>query len=357
MRQITSSPSLLRVPDAGAADSRLWTVFRALREARGQMGLRPHHLNTLAALISFLRPDSGTVVFASNRSILERLNGACERTLQRHIQDLVGHGLVTRCDSSNKKRFRLRAADEILAFGLDLSPLLNRSAEITAIAEEAQATRARIALIRQRILQCLAERKTDGIMVPDEREISLALRRKPRIEVLESIAASLKVFRSSVPSVEGAGSPSPADRMSPSLSPDVGHYHKSEDKRPYETGEITSVRHRPVDRTKLIKLISSSCGDAVAWLDKDVLNWSNLLRKTPELASWIGIHRDQYVSSEKALGPERTAATLMGVLQLGSHILNPGAYFHSITLGSRSGHFDVERWLLRLRSKKLAVER
>ena len=151
----------------------------AVRTIRRELGLSTGDLLVLDALLSFLPcrdPKTGEdrpiapglmlVVFASNAVLAERANGMEERVLRRHIARLCAAGLLRRKDSATGKRFPLKADGVIRdAFGLDLTPLLERHPELTRQAEEARrreeelrsiraealALRARALVMRERI--------------------------------------------------------------------------------------------------------------------------------------------------------------------------------------------------------------
>uniref|UniRef100_A0AAN0M5V2 Helix-turn-helix domain-containing protein n=1 Tax=Yoonia rhodophyticola TaxID=3137370 RepID=A0AAN0M5V2_9RHOB len=106
-----------------AAETDIWTIFRALRDARSVFGLRPGHIQTLQAMLSFLKPGHGETVFASNNSICQRVGGIDERTLRRHINRFVELGFIKRNDSSNRKRYRVRSSGgHCISYGLSLAP-------------------------------------------------------------------------------------------------------------------------------------------------------------------------------------------------------------------------------------------
>ena len=87
-----------------SSETDFWAIFRALRDSHTQFGLRPGHMQTLQALLSFLKPGHGETVFASNSEICRRVGGIDERTLRRHINRFVELGFMTRHDSPNRKR-------------------------------------------------------------------------------------------------------------------------------------------------------------------------------------------------------------------------------------------------------------
>ncbi|HEV8036910.1 MAG TPA: plasmid replication protein RepC [Yoonia sp.] len=139
------------------SETDVWTIFRALRDARSMFGLRPSHIQTLQAMLSFLKPGHGETVFASNNSICQRVGGIDERTLRRHINRLVEVGFIKRNDSSNRKRYRVRSSDgHRISYGLSLAPLLQRASELIAIAQEMENNRRDRIFVRKQILTKLA---------------------------------------------------------------------------------------------------------------------------------------------------------------------------------------------------------
>ena len=154
-------------------------LLPAVRIIRHQLGLSTGDLLVLDALLSFLpcrdrktgedrpiTPELMLVVFASNAALAERANGMEERVLRRHIARLCEAGLLRRKDSATGKRFPLKAEGVIRdAFGLDLTPLLERHPELTrraaeerqreeelrSVRAEALALRARALAMRERI--------------------------------------------------------------------------------------------------------------------------------------------------------------------------------------------------------------
>ena len=124
-----------------------WEALRALGVARKRYGLSDRELSVLQALISFhpgrtLDPRGGPlVVYPSNRTICERLNGMPCSTMRRHLARLVAVGLIIRRDSPNGKRYSRRYAGEKIAFGFDLTPLAARFQEFSDAARRRAAGR------------------------------------------------------------------------------------------------------------------------------------------------------------------------------------------------------------------------
>ena len=144
-------------------------LMPTLRTIRREHGLSTGDLLVLGALLSFLPcrdPETGTerpispgmilVVFAGNAALCDRAHGMDERVLRRHLSRLSEVGLIRRKQSATGKRFPLKRAGVIRdAFGIDLSPLLERHLELT---EQAQETRRRVEELRAERAEALALR-------------------------------------------------------------------------------------------------------------------------------------------------------------------------------------------------------
>jgi replication initiation protein RepC len=127
-------------------------LMSAVNTAGKSLGLRPATVVVLDALLSCLpcadaktgaeipiTPLTLLTVFACNDTLCFRAKGITDRQLRRHLERLEQLGLITRRDSANGKRFPLMRQGKVVgAFGIDLSPLLERSAQIIAMAQKAR---------------------------------------------------------------------------------------------------------------------------------------------------------------------------------------------------------------------------
>lgn len=314
-----------------------WTVFRDLRDARAALGLKSRHLTTLAALLSFLRPGGPMVVFAANRSILDRLNGLCERSLQRHVRDLAAAGLLLRQDSPNGKRFRLTGSDSTLAYGFDLAPLMARVAEIAALADAARAALHDARLWRQRVLDRLAA-LAGTIPAETEHPIRLMLRRPHPAQVWQEVLAQLDPISHAQAQVSA--------ELSASDRQDVGHHQMSKEDVSIEGGAPPAPPEE--GRNRLLRKLRDACPDMAQWIEGGLGNWDRVHAQIRRVAGWIGVGDSLYSAAATRIGPDRAAATLCGILQMGSRIRQPAAYFQSLTLGRRARTFDPVVLLNRL---------
>ena len=125
-------------------------LLAAVNTAGKSLGLRPATVVVLDALLSCLpctdaktgaevpiTPLTLLTVFACNDTLCFRAKGITDRQLRRHLERLEQLGLITRRDSANGKRFPLMRQGKVIgAFGIDLSPLLERSAQIIELAQK-----------------------------------------------------------------------------------------------------------------------------------------------------------------------------------------------------------------------------
>lgn len=352
MRQVSyQTPTASQGAEADRHTAPWWPVFRDLRDARTSYGLKARHLTTLAALLSFLRDGDGQMtVFASNRSILERLNGLCERTFQRHITQLVEVGLLRRNDSSNRKRFRLRGpASLILSYGLDLSPLMEKADEIASRARVERDRLAYTAILRQQILKLLSSDQLSGICAARETQLRKSLRRKQPIAALEAALSELQtsLTDSDVSSEALDRSNDQSDNLSTNNSQTVGHIHESneEDIDRYEAPRPPMTQPA---RCKLLEVLRKACPSSQTWLSTGFSSWNEVLSQVRQLASWVGISNSTYTAAEQVQGRENTAATLFAILERAEKIRQPAAYFHAVTVGKRSRSFSADRMLRQL---------
>ena len=151
----------------------------AVNTASRELGLRSSSVVLLDALLSCLPcndPKTGSdtpitpltllTVFACNDTLCFRAKGIADRQLRRHLEKLEAAGLIERRDSANGKRFPIMRKGKVIgAFGVDLSPLLARSADILALSqkhrEEAEELRGMKSYIQKLRIQCLCLRLHD----------------------------------------------------------------------------------------------------------------------------------------------------------------------------------------------------
>ncbi len=149
-------------------------LMAAVNTVAKDYGLKPTSVVVLDALLSCLpcRQERSNVdaaittqtlltVYAANETLCFRSRNITDRQLRRHFERLEEVGLIKRRDSANGKRFPIKRAGKVVgAFGIDLSPLLERSQEILDHAkkkrDEAEELKGLKACIQNLRAQCLS---------------------------------------------------------------------------------------------------------------------------------------------------------------------------------------------------------
>lgn len=324
---------------AAALQTDIWAIFRALRESRCQYGLRPAHLQTLQAMLSFLKPGQGDTVFASNTEICRRVGGIDERTLRRHIDRFVELGFMMRCDSPNRKRYRIRSSDgQCISYGLSLTPLIRRADELLAVAQEIENKRRDKLFLRKQILTALAQIEQACPDSSTPSNIRKTLRRKLSISEYRALLTQAQELSAQMSTV--VDMPETEDLSARNGQTDR-HLSKSEE-RSKDSDAHESSKYPD------IRTLTSLCDQALAFATQRLETWQDIESHARLLAPMMGIHPASFEKAIIAIGSRKASCAIFLTLQLGRHVRNFGAYFQSITLGRRVQQFDPVRILLRL---------
>lgn len=322
----------------------IWGVFRALREARGTYGLKPGHIQTLQALISFLRPGQGETVFASNLEICRRIGGIDERTLRRHIDRFVELGFIVRQDSPNRKRYRVRSSTgDCLSFGLSLSPLMSRCDEVLAAAEGLESARRNQLFLRKHLLAILA---AIDALAPDVALVTAA-RKALRRRLVESEYQALITEATTALHQMSTAVDVPVPMNLPANDGQIVR-HQS---RSYK--EEKDIDGDACDEKPSLALLTATCTEATTFASDPLRSWGDVARHAEKLAPMMGIQPNTFAAAIRRVGQEGAASAIFISLQLGARIRNFAAYFHSITLGRRSSSFNPAQLLHRMSQRHM----
>lgn len=301
--------------------------------------LRPGHIQTLQAMLSFLRPGHGDTVFASNNEICRRVGGIDERTLRRHIDRFVELGFMKRHDSPNRKRYRVRSSDgHSISYGLSLTPLLERASELLSVAQEMENNRRDRIFLRKQILTKLARLEEYDPSNSLLSEVRKTLRRKLTIveyrNLLTDVDAEYIDMSTAVDAPETIKLPANAGQI-------VRHHSRS-------IKEQKDLEDKQVNEPPAIQKLISICDQAISFSTNRLHSWLDIENHARTLAPMMGIHSNTFDKAKTAVGAEKASCAIFIILQLGSQIRDFGAYFHSITLGKRVQQFDPTVLLDRL---------
>jgi replication initiation protein RepC len=301
--------------------------------------LRPGHIQTLQAMLSFLRPGHGDTVFASNNEICRRVGGIDERTLRRHIDRFVELGFMKRHDSPNRKRYRVRSSDgHSISYGLSLTPLLERASELLSVAKEMENNRRDRIFLRKQILTklaCLEEHDPSNSLLSKVRK---TLRRKLTIveyrNLLTEVDAEYIGMSTAVDAPETIKLPANDGQI-------VRHHSRS-------IKEQKDLEDKQANEPPAIQKLISICDQAISFTTNRLHSWVDIENHARTLAPMMGIHSNTFDRAKTAVGAEKASCAIFIILQLGKQIRDFGAYFHSITLGKRVQQFNPTVLLDRL---------
>ncbi|TCQ08632.1 replication initiation protein RepC [Rhizobium sp. PP-F2F-G36] len=355
-----------------------WKLYRALCEARGRLGISDRTLALLNALLSFypkteISPETGLVVFPSNQQLSLRANGMAEQTIRRHLALLVNAGLIARKDSANGKRYSRRHRDGEIreAFGFSLAPLLARSSEIEAMAQDVIADRLRLQNVRESITICrrdiaklIAMAETEN--APGEwhahyqtfRDIIDSIPRNADIDLITTALQKLRALRVLIINTLDTwkdsrilgGNPSQNERHI-----QISESESSLDSEPETVTEIAeNVRSdssisRTTNETIPLSLVLSACPAIADYAScGDIRDWRDLLAAANVVGRMFGISPSAYQAACSTMGAISTAVAVSCILERSEHIQSPGGYLRHLTRQSEAGSFSAAQMLMGL---------
>ncbi|MCX7561296.1 plasmid replication protein RepC [Sulfitobacter sp. F26204] len=327
-------------------------VVATLRNAAPRLGLSASVISTLDAMLSCLAPKRNHhTVFASNATLTFRRNGISDRTIRRHAAKLQEIGLLVRRDSPNRKRFTKNNSHEgkALRFGFDLSPLFDRLHEIASLAAEVMKEREQIDYLRSKIR---AAANASLIKNPNDTmalNIFRVLRRKLALQDCEEILSALPIKE-----VEAEAPDDQTSNLTTTLTASDGqidrHHQRSNKEHIDKKRTAITVQDCPETPEAPITIpkLLTACPEAAEFSLKKINTVRDVVAHARTLAPMIGITTQNYEAAHKRLGPLRAAATVWAIMQFHDKIKTVGAYFRSITTGSKSDGFSPEKLIQRL---------
>lgn len=360
-----------------------WEALRALSVARQNFNLSDRALGVLQALLSFhpgtdLGEDPNTlVVFPSNTSICERLNGMPCSTMRRHLAALVAAGVILRHDSPNGKRFARHSAVGRHAFGFDLSPLLRRFAEFTALEEDIRQAAEAHKRLRQTV--SLMRRDLAGLAEYGARHGSLPLwdrlsdlaalsgrdlRRKLSMAELTSLKAtlekaldearnSLELDESSVLTSE------PTTILSTSPSQNEHHHQRSDkDSNDSEKSQRTKEKTSSVGASNYkprhlpLPMVLEACPTLQSYLPEPIRHWHQFANAVTTIRPMMNISPSAWDDAVRIMGLEEAATAVAALLERFSDLRSPGGYLRALTAKAAAGTFTTNSMIIALLKKQ-----
>lgn len=321
-----------------------WDALRTLTDGAAAFDLTHRTLGVLKALMTFLpqrliAPDPrSAIVFPSNKTLSDRLNGMPDSTLRRHLAKLVSVGIVSRHDSANHKRFARRGGQGgMIAFGFDLSPIAAHITYLKQAAENALRTREALMALRAEVGH-LRQLVIDTALA---QEASQVLRRKPNEAALRDMIARLEDAIS--------------DKVSSTDAQNERHIqyefinNSDSETRVAHDPLIKKTNTSPEHDPQLLEVLSL-CNEFKAYYPDPVHRWTDLIGIADRMAAMMGIDAPVFKDAVDQLGAKRAGIVVLCMLERFADIRNPGGYLRRLTQTARNGGFSVAPLLDALRN-------
>ncbi|CDZ54437.1 plasmid replication protein RepC [Neorhizobium galegae] len=363
-----------------------WKVFRDVCEARERFGLQDRALAVLDALLTFYPEtelDSGQalVVFPSNGQLSVRAHGITGTTLRRQLAALVDAGLIQRRDSPNGKRYahRNREGEIETAYGFDLTPLVARSAELAALAQDVAAERMRFRRAKEALTICrrdvrklitaaieegasgdwdAVERIYRGILEPLPRypnrlhiEATLEEMELLREEVLNRLEMQLKTQNKDGNGIQNGchiqnSKPESINELEPCSEKEQGATSQDE-----PGNKSLRQANRAVEPIKSFALgmVLRACPQISDYgPGGGISHWRELMTAAVVVRSMLGVSPSAYEQACDVMGPENAAVAMACILERSNFINSAGGYLRDLTKRAERGEFSLGPMLIAL---------
>ncbi|WP_349962995.1 plasmid replication protein RepC [Rhizobium sp. ZPR3] len=355
-----------------------WKVLRDASAAMELLGIQSNSLAVLDALLSFypdneLSQDAQLIVFPSNAQLTLRAHAMSGATLRRHLALLVEAGLIIRRDSANGKRYARRDGDGQIenAFGFDLSPLLARSEELAALAQQVFADRANLRRAKENLTICrrdvrklitaAIEEGAEGDWLAVENVYVALVRKIPRAPTLSDVRAILEemeMLRAEV--INRLETQKLPENISSNDAHIEQHKQNSNTESIYESepcsekeqgAKFSGNARPPGEATKAFPLsvVLKACPTISNYgPDGTIRSWRDLMSAAVVVRSMLAVSPSAYQDACEVMGPENAAAAVACMLERANFISSPGGYLRDLTRRSERGEFSLGPMIMAL---------
>ncbi len=348
-----------------------WKVFRDASEARERLGVHDRSLTLLDALLTFypeneLRQDAQLVVFPSNAQLTLRAHGIAGATMRRHLAVLVDAGLIIRRDSANGKRYARKDDQGGIesAYGFDLSPLLARSEELAAMAQEVAAARAAfrrtkeaLTICRRDIRKLISAAMEEG--VPGDWQAVEAVyvstvARIPRSPTLNDVSACLEEMellreevlnrlemqaKTQITSTNDAQN----ERHIQNSNPESIHELEllSEDRKGATPDDKPRRLAEPLKSFPLAVVLKACPQISDYGPEGGINSWRDLMSAAIVVRSTLAVSPSAYRNACEVMGQENAAVAMACILERANVINSAGGYLRDLTRRTAKGEFSL----------------
>ncbi|NTA59818.1 replication protein C [Agrobacterium tumefaciens] len=372
-------------------------ALQVAKRAAAAMGLKSTKIAMIDQLFAFTKPrdwtDEGVrpVIWPSNETLARRL-GITISTMKHHLTGLQNAGLVGYSDHPTYQRKGIRDNDGriIQAYGIDLSPLITRYAELLELAETAEhQARLRQKLSYQRtslrreieaIIHSAIERgagsrdtwqsiraRYDRLR---ERQTSDNMDRAETIEALEVLRdeaesafeelfdsrnfdSAVSIFRPLQTTADLPQSESCKDERNCASAQSVDFLGASGamalEEKPDREARRVQEGQNDIENISL-PLIRDACPQLATWLPHALGHWSTLRRAGSELCTLVSINPQVYREAQDLLGPDLAVVALALTVERTARgdVTNPGGYLRTLSKRGQAGALHLSRSLFAL---------
>ncbi|WP_242187129.1 plasmid replication protein RepC [Sphingomonas sp. CARO-RG-8B-R24-01] len=383
-----------RIEDAVDIDRN--ELYRVLDGAKTRLGLSASALETLKHLIGYTRPDDykagGTPIAWPSNYTLAELAGVTVSAIKARLRLLRKLALITMRDAAHGRRRGQRgeSGQIISAYGIDLSPLRTRFAELKAAAEAHSAFsrlekhgRQEIARVRRMVSQVLAQaadmrltgshwlalqtaiegaaaQAAAARSVRDSTAYEEALSALPGIEDLVGLTIDRHMFPDELDALGSESSPFIHIQTNPSSKSVQALQKSSSDPEVVDPIEpdgppspsSSTFKTSPVELVELFPTTAMYVGAQRP-------TWPDLHRAAARLRTDLGIRTGTWVDALDQLGVDGASLAIMitAERQARDEIrLTPGAYFAGMVTRAHRGELDLPKSLWGFRTAGSALQ-
>jgi replication initiation protein RepC len=285
----------------------------------------------------------------------------------------VEAGLIIRKDSANGKRYaRKDEAGKIeSAFGFDISPLLARSEELAAMAQQVMADRAAFKRAKENLTICRRDvRKLIAAAIEERAEgdwksfedsyaaLAKAIPRTPSTSDILTVLTQMNQLRQQV--LNQLETKRNSAEVSSNAAHHEQHIQNSDSESIHESEQcVETVQEEKTskadDRSKRrlkafpLDLVLKACPTIGDYNPAgNIVNWRDLMSASVAARSALGVSPSAYQSACEAMGQENAAVAIACVLERASFITSPGGYLRDLTRRASRGEFSLGPMLMAL---------
>jgi replication initiation protein RepC len=388
--------------DVGPAVSRTGAL-RVAKRAAAAMGLKAAKIALIDQLFAASKPGdwgvpgSAPIVWPSNASLAHNL-GVSISTLKHHLNGLVKARLITYSDHPTyQRRGRRDASGKIVeAYGIDLSPIAVRFAELTEMVEAAEYQARewkrhsyRRTVLRKEIQSLILSATQHRLPGPwSHHQARLDVLREQRPAGLDELIVQVEGLEGLLEAVEKAYQAGfeeqnfdsavskfrPLQTTAESLNPEESNSNSkqrranarqifSKEVYDHSTERKSDADSQPQQSTKLasraleedvqfisLPLMQSACPAVEQHVPGAFANWRTLREAGWTLCVSVGINPQVWQEAVGILGPDvAVAAVAVTVQKLGlGTVTKPGAYLRTLAQRGRDGKLHISRSLFAL---------